>query len=493
MIAHLGSLRKFDSIDSYRSHILSQNQHFKSSSFTSSPTLDSATINRYSKTLYAVFVSIPSSDFRSHDDVNDDECNIENYDSITHPSQEFHVPFSQEQYDFMSRLFCILDTENRGSLDWKTLFDFLILRCPIFRKRDLTSSYPLMTPFHENIQPCSGSLTFDEIWNLTIQCSRNTVSTNQAQNINIQLGLEGWMIFSRFILVAQLLEIKRSFSCRHLQQTMQHKKEGKSSEVVLVQVPPPDPPSPLDYQALMEFEWYDLPEMELDFSFKDYYRDILPIRPESLQGVVEISDFRSSSHPNTRRVSSSNKVDSRDSDFVISFYPHSTKYSSSNKGLVSKVKRSLKDLIWLHETFVSHKVPGDILWGRIIPPFPIDLDCLRDDDRLSSPSLTHFTTDAAISVAKTGAGVFSSLTKSAKSLLGEYVYKSNKGPSSSSSLRHSLLSTSTKNPNSWRDESCLPTAFERYLNYVLECPVLSLSFVVHAMLKVKTIVSLVLF
>ena len=454
MIVHQGSLKKIDSSVHTRS-------------------LESPIHSNISQanTLYVVTISIPTASLTHNSTYSTDK------------TQLYDIRFSQKQYDFILSLFCILDIDSQGSLDWKTIFEFVILRCPVFRRRDASSSFH--PSFHEPTQPSSSSLTFNEIWNLTIHCSRNIINTPNVQRL--QLGIEGWMIFCRFMVVAQTLEIKRSFSSRHLQQTMQHKKEGKSSEVVLVQVPPLEERAPLDYCSLMEFESYllsnqsDVPDMDIEFSFKDY-SESLPIRLDSLQGLVQISEFRPG--PSNKRRSSSNKLDYKDTHLVIEFHPH----SPSNKSLVSKVKRSLKDLIWLHETFISNKVPGDTLWGRIIPPFPIlnYLDSIRDDDLVSSSTtqqnLTQITTDAALTVATTGVGVLSSLAKSAKSL---FVSKANKTPSSSTIRHTSFLSKSCKNQNAWReDDYSLPMAFERYLNYILENPVLSLSFAVHAMLKV---------
>mmetsp|Transcript_11625 Transcript_11625/g.15340 ORF Transcript_11625/g.15340 Transcript_11625/m.15340 type:complete len:153 (-) Transcript_11625:7-465(-) len=44
--------------------------------------------------------------------------------------------FERIHYEFMSRLFAILDTESRGSVGRTAVMEFVTLRCPVFWRRD---------------------------------------------------------------------------------------------------------------------------------------------------------------------------------------------------------------------------------------------------------------------------------------------------------------------------------------------------------------------
>ena len=58
-------------------------------------------------------------------------------------------------------------------------------------------------------------------------CSSNSPTLEDPEDFeSIELGIEGWMVFCRFIALAQYLEAKRRFSGRHLQQTIDlHREE----------------------------------------------------------------------------------------------------------------------------------------------------------------------------------------------------------------------------------------------------------------------------
>ena len=138
--------------------------------------------------------------------------------------------YEPQHFEFMSRLFAILDTESRGLVGRAVLMEFVTLRCPVFWRRDedLRKLQPSFT--NDGTSP-----TFDEVWAAVSQCSSTPVEGYSTA----ELGVEGWMIFCRFIALAQYLEAKRQFSSRHSQQTMRHKNAPRGSELVVVNVPPP--------------------------------------------------------------------------------------------------------------------------------------------------------------------------------------------------------------------------------------------------------------
>jgi hypothetical protein len=182
--------------------------------------------------------------------------------------------FSRHDFEFCSNLFAICDTQNRGLLDRSAVLEFATLRCPVFWRRDEDFSYQQQqqqqhahdtthttntntntsrttTTTTTTTTTMTGSPTFDEIWKAVVSCSQVTPPSQQQQQqqdddddddtvVNVvELGVEAWMVFCRFVCLAQYLEAKRRFSARHLQQTMRHRNAPRGSEVVVVDVPPP--------------------------------------------------------------------------------------------------------------------------------------------------------------------------------------------------------------------------------------------------------------
>ena len=193
----------------------------------------------------------------------------------------YELHFDRTNFEFAQRLFAILDTENQGFLSKTAVHEFTTLRCPVFFRRDedliqatrSTTTTTLMTnpSTATNTTTTSGSTnspTFDEIWNVVVNCANNVNNNNYCNNSQVSsLGVEGWLVFCRFIALAQYLEAKRRFSARHLQQTMRHRNSPRGSEVVVVDVPPPQPPAPLTVQALVECDsLLSVPELDLDHS-----------------------------------------------------------------------------------------------------------------------------------------------------------------------------------------------------------------------------------
>ena len=178
----------------------------------------------------------------------------------------------------------------------------------------------------------------------------------------------------------------------------------------------------------------------------------------------------------------------------------------------SVVRRSMADLKWLDDTFLSHKVLGGTLCGRILPPFPgsgswiLSSHFQKDTESLVQNSITS--TGGAIAAAATAS--VGRIADVAKSLFGTYLSSAVAGtglhvatsedhstghepPSSSSSCSRKLTSSGGRrasvslpesyyNPNSPAGKA---QQLERYLNYLLEHPALSTSFPLNTILKVS--------
>ena len=388
-------------------------------------------------------------------------------------SDSHELIYDPHDFEFMSRLFAILDTESRGLVDRATLMEFVTLRCPVFWRRDedLLKLQPSFTA--DGMSP-----TFDEVWAAVAQCSSTPIDGYGTA----ELGVEGWMIFCRFIALAQYLEAKRQFSARHLQQTMRHRNSPRGSELVVVDVPPPAPPAPLSPAQLADYERkgkaaLPLPELDLDHSLVAAHDAFRRRRvPYGYAGNVKISVFGS---PGSVSMPTSTL------EFTVTY----SSTTSIEDGVV--VRRSFDDMKWLNATFASHKVLGGTLCGRILPPFPgssgtvLAAQYQNDDSALKS---AIGNTGGAMAAAAAGVN---KITGAAKSVLGRYV--SPKKPSKQNSGKGDMkkgkkvvsslaLPENYYNPNSpmWKARQ-----LERYLNYLLEHPALSTSFPLNTVLKVS--------
>jgi hypothetical protein len=446
--------------------------------------------------------------------------------------------FNRHDFEFASRVFAILDSESTSLVDRETVREFVYRRCPVFWRRDddlvhmglnfSGVSKPTDVMF-KNAKKASP--TFDEIWQSVISCSRNKQNPTKAKirkgtKVKVEsvthLGLEGWMVFFRFIALAQYLEAKRRFSARHLQQTMRHRNSPRGSEMVVVDVPPAEAPTPLTPWQLSKYEQTNhsplpAPELDLDHSLlaahdshNNRFANNVPFH------FVKISLFGSSTTPQSQN----------GLEFAVSFCREFRGSSTELEEVV--VRRSMADMKWLDETFTSHKVLGGTLCGRILPPFPGSLSSaskilsshFHNDDSNSAIvpstlSIAKSTGSSAINAAVTGA---SKIRDAAKSFLGGYVstgstpntlsrtIDDNNTPtntSSSSTTGATPTYTSTKsfkqkhsthkksinlpenyyNPNSPAGKA---RQLERYLNYLLEHPALSTSFPLNTILMVSS-------
>ena len=427
--------------------------------------------------------------------------------------QMLELKYDRHEYDVLVRLFSILDTESKGSVGRDPVREFVGLRCPVFRRRD-RALRKFGRPFDQEGKDLAfkasmnddtalakdTDATFEEAWNSVVACATQPI----APGAQVELGLEGWMIFCRLIALAQYQEAKRRFSVRHSQQTMRHKSGG--TEVVLVDVPPPDPPEPLTARELADHEVASttpltLPELDLDHCLVSAH-DLNAEKGlrRGKRARVEVKVFGSGkvggSLLGSVSPASAVKANAANLDFVVTYFPAGNEIGSS-----VVVRRSFADMSWLCDTFALHKSPGGTLCGRILPPFPSRLigrsSASSDSDGAQSSitgSVVAAGGSAAIAAASAGVGMIASVAKSAKSLLGGYVASSGKdgtitraraSPSRGTSSGFSRAGWSYSRDNSYESSLDKAKQIERYLNYLLEHPALCTSFPLNVILKVR--------
>jgi hypothetical protein len=397
-----------------------------------------------------------------------------------HMSHE--LVFNRHDFEFAQNLFAILDTESRGLVDKVTVREFATLRCPVFARRD----EDLRRLGFEN-----RSDTFDEIWTSVLQSSKSSVTD---ENV---LGVEGWLVFCRLVALAQYLEAKRRFSVRHLQQTMRHRNAPRGSEVVVVDVPPPEPPAPLSPAQLANYEQANktplpLPELDLDHSLVAAHESNRRQAMHNNQASVKISLFGSSFPSSLLTSAAASSSSSKNLEFALVC---SQKMNSSLVTDDVVVRRSMEDMKWLHDTFASHKVLGGTLCGRILPPFPggsssgVLASHFKNDDSVLKSSLNKAAVvgvgrlrDAAKSFSMSffGTSQHSHFTTAVEQEKATPTTLPKKTPKKSRGLSLSLPE-SYYNPNS---PVCKARQLERYLNYLLEHPALSTSFPLNTILQV---------
>lgn len=455
--------------------------------------------------VYALSIAVPS-------------CSFDPAPSDGKAPRMLELQYERHEYDVLVRLFSILDSESRGRVGPDPVREFVRLRCPVFRRRDRalrkfgrpvgqeendialdasmdTGNLPKDT--EDDISSYS-SATFDEAWDAVKECSTQSIPPGT----QVELGLEGWMVFCRLVALAQYQEAKRRFSVRHSQQTMRHKSGG--TEVVLVDVPPPDPPEPLNARELADHEAASttpltLPELDLDHCLVSAH-DVSAERAlrRGKRARVEVKVFGTGKSGGSLLSSvtptSPGKMKAANLDFVVTYYP-----AGSEAGSSVVVRRSFADMAWLCDTFALHKSPGGTLCGRILPPFPsrsIGRSSTSADSDGTQSSVTGSVvaagSSAAIAAASAGVGMIASVAKSAKSLLGGYVASSGKDAVSSRQRTSATTSRSTGSSVGWsygRESSSESSSdkakqIERYLSYLLEHPALCTSFPLNVILKV---------
>ena len=397
----------------------------------------------------------------------------------------------------------------------------------------------------QNVQ----SQTFEEIWNAVIRCRinhQNEESLGQEGEIHENptipyFGIEAWMVFCRFISLAQYQDANRRFSARHLQQQIiepqrnsdtaiyesshqqqQYHASNNQNDVIIVDVAPIERPVPISAQNLIEYELLtlnsevnanigkigiSLPELDLDHSHL-LLHDGLRHEFKPTQ-KVHVSVF---GRNNNKR--STNSMDGL--EFVIRLTTtnenDNTEKSHDTAKDTAVVRRSYSDVSWLHDTFKSQKHISGTLCGRIIPPFPSPLGSSKavdstDDKVLSSSAAISVASESAVLVTSAAKSFLGHLTKSATSKLKAVTTSTLK----SSSDKRIATQTTTKSPLSSKSsnrqhhgstialrkrhtklkESILDDSdskakqLERFLNYLLDHPAMSTSFPLNVILRVS--------
>uniref|UniRef100_A0A7S2XRL3 PX domain-containing protein n=1 Tax=Attheya septentrionalis TaxID=420275 RepID=A0A7S2XRL3_9STRA len=441
----------------------------------------------------------------------------------------YELRYERQQYEFMSRLFSILDTDSRGSVARATVMEFVTLRCPVFRRRDDALRQLAETGGKQYAESDSNmaegavgdkviSPTFDEMWNAVVGCSLTSgMKSPKGKKVTNKLGVEGWMIFCRFIALAQYQEAKCRFSARHLQQTMRHRNAPRGSEMVVVDVPPPEPPAELSVQDLMEHEQktktpMPLPELDLDHCLVSVHDNDRNRRSSNAcPGQVTIKVFGSSIlNPVSSSVTSSQPLNASILEFAVMYKPHShdfEEHQSSQSPPPSDndyilVRRSFEDMEWLNDTFTSHRKLGGTLCGRILPPFPSRVGAKasssdyysEDNSQQSTGMVGNGGSQIARAAAAAGVGMITSMAKTFWDVLPTSSLSplSSKPPSTSSSVAKGSKSSKriprfTRHPSDNEYLANRPMGkarqLERYLNYLLEHPALSTSFALNTILK----------
>lgn len=508
VICHRGSLRKI--------HLVpppSQEKGDLDREDTDDDSFQNSSLMLPHHTIYTISIStkilgIESSDM--DDSTSTTFCNFDeehDYDQGASVIPNYELFFEREHFEFISNLFAILDTKSRGFVDKDCVRDFVLLRCPAFRRRD---------QFSEKIQssrsqPSKTRSTFDEVWRAVILCSKDYIPDSVDAAF---IGIEGWMVFCRFIVLVQYEEAKRKFCARYSQETMQRK--GNAEGVVLVNVSPPDPPVPITIQELIKYDdvmgkaangcAVSLPQLDLDHcnvSAHDNRHEseaniFMRNSPSQKIGSVKVSVFGSgSSSSKAPNLMSSNAMDSL--EFVIEVFPVRPKGNNPNgsEDLSSSiiVRRTFTDMEWLHNTFVLHKKVGGTLCGRILPPFPTRVGETKSEYDQQGNCQKNNSGMVAMAVANAGVGMISSAAKSARSFWGSYYASSTTADSPSTTANGSLQrhSNTRRLLNSNRDCSSSESRYqnslskarqlERYLNYLVEHAALSTSFPLNAILK----------
>jgi hypothetical protein len=313
------------------------------------------------------------------------------YQDHDHPTSRVNsthvLRFTRNDCEFAQRLFAILDFDNRGYLDYPTLEEFVRLRCPTLWRRDDEVNMAIASA---NLDHCSfpvPSRTFDEIWQALIDCCPHSSSSRTSSSFlrqSYRLGIEGLLVFCRFLSFAQYQEAKRQFASRHRQQTVSNRSLLHGSEVIVVEVPPQEPPNPISPRALLAHDVEQslplpLPELDLDHSQMAAHdcrmqgRDVQASRGSIRCGRSTCRTcHRSEGHVRVTVFGEPYSVSSSTSvEFALTFYPNSSHILGATKLCeVSTVRRTLSDLQWLDETFTSHRILGGTLCGRILPTFP---------------------------------------------------------------------------------------------------------------------------
>ena len=420
----------------------------------------------------------------------------------TPSSDQYQILYSRSQYEQCIKLFTLLDTECKSSLEPECVKEFVWRYCPVVRRRDdallaldLTTNSDTDGSNDQKDHTELHSPTFDEVWNVVIQSDLSYQP--QQDHSNPRLGLEGWMVFTRLLSLVSHLESQRQFSSRHLQQMMRHKYNGGDSGisprvnpnevVVVIDNPPAGPPLPVSMRRLMEVELELGKEDRSKLLVRDWPYASLPMIELDLDhAVVKFGESYKRCWNRQRRVTIEPFSTTTEGDFILSYCDSLQGIQSSDKSAV--VRRSYADFCWLNETLIMQKRPGHgNLCGRILPPFPPKRSLSRSAAVKYHNPRSKDVSERAVAAAKSGVGMITSV---AKSLWGNYIAPTaglGVPPSSSPSEKKKEV-RAQYSWSSYQEKdapSQLARRMDRYLNYLLENQALSTSFPLNAVLTVS--------
>lgn len=416
------------------------------------------------------------------------DCSTSQYShSNTHPQKEcYQLIFDRQQYEFCTRLFALLDIDSQSFIGPDSIREFVLLYFPVVRRRDdAIFASQCSDADSERRKESLPSPTFDEIWERTVDSEPHCTTHSNASISTIhKIGVEGWMVFCRLLALAYHQESKRRFASRHLQQMMRHKhgrggsantRINSNEVVVVVDNPPPGPPSLISIRDLVDVEqerstshngecvegWpfcpLPLPHLDLDqWLVSMHHANQKSFRP---RGWVSVEPF-SSSH---------------EGDFILHYHRNGSKIV---------VRRSHADFEWLNAILELNKRPGQgQLCGRILPPFPSKISMSKESSQTIGARRQTDISEKALAAAKSGMGII-------RSVWSEYVglAMSSSPPSliSKNKTGQSVNMLSPKKSCFSKPEDVIieiAHRMERYLNYLLENDALSTSFPLQAMLQ----------
>ena len=433
--------------------------------------------------------------------------------------------FTKSQLDAMQRLFLVLDTESRSYLTYVQVEEFIHTRCPVVRRRDHAiiwlqqqRNQGQSKKKEDDCQMAyNKSCTLLEAWRTIVHTgtSPESISSMMEQypsshdvfyTKHAALGLEGWMILLRLVSFCQYQEAKQFFSAKRL-----------GNNAIMVDVPRLPPVVPLTMEDLLQYEMkFDyrrlfssgakissygftntplqycppMPELDLNHSGISAHEetkvvDVGLICNPSFGGCSTIS-ILPPSHVSVEAMGSCSEAFWNTGKVDLLLTLTTTKASSENMSghrsfslmsttvecitTTSTVRRSLEDLLWLHDTFMAHKKPGGTLCGRILPPL-LSEDML--DVRRESLRNTSQHRDMSES------GLWSYCKSVGKSFVGTIKRNTGRNLSSSSKSSGRVLERDAVTIS----QELRLKRIERYLNYLLGHSGLKSSFPLNSMLK----------
>lgn len=411
------------------------------------------------------------------------------------------ILFTKSQLDCMQRLFLVLDVESKGYLTYNQVEEFIHTRCPVVKRRDFAlqqqtdSNKPttLLEAWH-TILRTSITATNDRGDDGGDTCNSSTFKEASHDNSLFYthctaLSLEGWMILLRLVSFCQYEEAKQFFS----------EKRCMGNNAIMVDIPRSPPLIPLTLANLILYE------IQFDYRRSQNNNNNLPFQYCPPMPELDLNHSGISANDSTTATNNNNtsnmvvtvesigsfsdvfwqngKVELLLTVTTTTTTPNYNNVPNNNHSLMStaamtytnKVRRTLEDLIWLHDTFATHKKLGGTLCGRILPPLLPQQDLLLC---CSSGTSDHNHVSASTSTS----GLWSYCKSFGKSIVGSI--------STTTSTRNNSTITNSNHSNSReRADSFSITQelklrrFERYLNYLLSHSGYKSSFPLNSLLK----------